>query len=592
MEINHKLGLLRNKMAEYRLDGYVVNNSDPHFSEYLPERFRQIRWLSNFSGSNALVFVTNNEALLWTDGRYYIQAERELAGSDFKMVKMATKGHLTLVEAIKKLLPSGRTLGVDANIISQKSYEEIEKVCEENEIELVDKYDLISEIWSDRPELSKNETFIHNVEFTGLTAKEKVELLREEMSKIGADSTVISSLVDIAWLYNLRGSDINNNPVITSYSVIDMDHAMFFIDSDKLTLDALEHLHSNEIDYLGYDEVFATVNNFKNQSIVLDKNNTARSIFKLIDDSNKIIDKRDLTSDLKAKKNETEIENQKNAYIKDGVALTKFIYWLKNHKDISRETEFTVGKKLEEFRKEQENYIMDSFDTIAGYQENGAMMHYRAEEETAKKLKNEGFLLVDSGGQYLDGTTDTTRTIALGKLTDEEIKDFTLVLKGHIDLLDTIFLEGTTGHALDAITRRPIWKERMDYKSGTGHGVGYFLGVHEGPQNISRKEGGAPLEEGMVVTVEPGIYKEGKYGIRTENVALVIKDEDTPDGQFFKFEVMSFVPIDIDAIDVELLDEDQKQYLNNYHKDVYNNLKDYLTREESKWLKDVTKPID
>ena len=594
MDTNHKLGLLRNKMAENRIDGYIVNNSDPHFSEYLPEKYKQIKWLTNFSGSNALVFVTNNEALLWTDGRYFIQAEKQLAGSDFKMVKMAISGEPTLLDAIKKLLPKGRTLGVDSNIISQKSYEEIEKVCNDQEITIVDNYDLISEIWQDRPELSSGQAFVHKVEYTGLTAKGKVDILKEKLEDEGADVTVISSLADIAWLYNLRGNDILNNPVVTSYAVVDKneEHAKFFIDYNKLSIETLEYLHENKIDYLGYDEVFATVNNFNNKAVILDKNNTARSIYKLIDDSNKIIDRRDLTTDIKAKKNETELKNQKNAYIKDGVAIAKFIYWLKHHEDISSETEFSVGQKLEEFRKEQDLYVEPSFDTIAAFKENGAMMHYKASEENSKQLENNGFLLVDSGGQYYDGTTDTTRTIALGELSDEEKKDFTLVLKGHIDILDTIFLEGTTGHALDAISRRPIWKHKMDYRSGTGHGVGFFLGVHEGPQNISRKAVDATLEEGMVITIEPGIYKEDKYGIRTENVAIVRKDEKTDDGQFYNFEVMSFVPIDIDAINPELLDDIQKDYLNNYHKEVFEKLTDYLTREESNWLKEVTKPLD
>ncbi len=593
MEINHKLGLLRNKMAENRLDGYIVTNSDPHFSEYLPERYKQIRWLTNFSGSNALVLVTNNEALLWTDGRYFIQAERQIAGSDFKMVKLSTPGHPTLNESIKKLLPHGRVLGVDSSIISEKAYEEIERVCKENDINLVDNFDLISEIWQDRPGLLKEKAYVHKIEYTGLSAKEKINFLKEKLDEEGADVIIISSLADIAWLYNLRGTDILNNPVVTSYAVVDKnkDQAQFFIDYDKLTLETLEYLHKNDIDHLGYDEIFATVNNLKNKSIILNKANTSRKINKLIDKSNRIINKVELTTNLKAKKNEVEIKNQKYAYIKDGVALTKFIYWLKNKADLKKETEYSIGEKLEDFRKEQENYVMASFDTIAAYKGNAAMMHYKADERESSKLANEGFLLVDSGGQYLDGTTDTTRTIALGLLSDEEKTDFTLVLKGHIDLMDTVFLENTTGHALDAISRRPIWKARMDYKSGTGHGVGFFLGVHEGPHSIHRTYVDAKLEPGMVVTIEPGIYKEGKHGIRTENVALVVIDENTSDGQFYRFEVISFVPIEREAIKVELLNEDQRNYLNAYHKMVYDNIHSYLTREESDWLKEVTKPI-
>lgn len=591
METNTRLGMLRRRMAEYRLDAYVVSNADPHFSEYLPDRYRQIKWLTNFSGSNALVLVTNSEALIWTDGRYFVQCEKEIAGSEFKMMKMATKGYPNIFECIEKLLPAGRSLGIDRNIVSQREYETYENICKKNDIVLVDEYDIISEIWEDRPEIVKEPAIIHDIKFAGYSPSQKIQQLREEMKKLGAEATIISSLEDIAWLFNLRGADIKNNPVVTAYAYVDMDAALLFIDQDKLSLDLLDYLHENQVDYLKYEEVFAKANTIRNKNVLLDKKSTARSIYKLIDSSNKIIDDVNITTKLKAIKNSVELENQKSAYIKDGVAITKFIYWLKHHENIESETEYTAGVKLEDFRKAQEYYTMPSFDTIAGYKENAAMMHYKAEEATAKHLGNEGFLLVDSGGQYFDGTTDTTRTIVLGKLTDEEKKDFTLTLKGHMDLMTTIFLEGTKGYALDAICRRPLWMNRSDYKCGTGHGVGYFLGVHEGPQSISPREGGAPLEAGMIVTIEPGVYKEGKHGIRTENVAVIVKDEENLDGQFLKFECISFVPIDIDAIDVSLLNEYDKKAINDYHKEVFEKISKYLTQEEAKWLEEVTRAI-
>lgn len=591
MNSNEKLGKMRNRMAEYRLDGYIVTNADPHFSEYLPEHYKEIRWLTGFTGSNALVFITNNEALMWTDGRYFIQAEKQLKDTDFKMVKMATKGHPNLYQAIKKLLPEGRRIGLDPNIVSQGTFEKIKKTCDEKNIEIVEEYDIISEIWTDRKIEKQEMPFIHDIKYAGKTPKEKLEDLRKKMDKLNGDVTVISTLEDIAWLYNIRGFDVKNNPVVTSYALVSKDEAILFIDENRLSIEIVEHLQKNGVDYLDYSEIFAAVNNLKNKNIILDKNNTSRKVFKLIDDSNEIINHINLTTELKAVKNDVEIKNQKYAYIKDGVALTKFIYWLKHHENLREENEYTAGEKLEDYRKEQEDYVMPSFDTIAAYKENGALMHYKAEKDDNKDLDNEGFLLVDSGGQYLDGTTDTTRTIVLGDLSDEEKRDFTLVLKGHLKLLNTIFLEGATGHALDAICRRPIWKELMDFKSGTGHGVGYFLGVHEGPQNISTVAKGAKLEEGMVVTIEPGIYKEGKHGIRTENVALVVDAGEAPDGQFFKFDVISFVPIDREAIVVELLDEEELEVLNNYHKMVYENLKDKLSDKESQWLKEVTEPL-
>lgn len=577
-------------MAEYRLDGYIVGNSDPHFSEYLPIDYKEIEWLTGFTGSNALVFVTHNDAFLWTDGRYFVQAEKELAGSEFQMVKMATKGNPTLNELIEKLLPEGRKLGINSLNTSQDFFENIKSTCDKNGIEIIEDYDLIGEIWQDRPKEEKELPFIHEEKFAGLSPKEKIELVRKKLDESKADVTVITTLEDIAWLYNIRGYDVKNNPVVTSYAFIDKEDAILFIDSERLSIELLEHLQTNGIEYLGYNEIFAKVNNLTEKKVYLDKKNTSRSIYKLIDHTNEVVDGINITTDLKAIKNDVEIENQKNAYIKDGVALTKFIYWIKNVANLEEETEYSVGEKLESFRKQQDHYKMPSFDTIAAYKENGAMMHYRAEKDS-KKLSNESFLLVDSGGQYLDGTTDTTRTISLGKLSEEEIKDFTLVLKGHLNLLSTIFLEGTTGHALDAISRRPIWANRMDYKSGTGHGVGYFLGVHEGPQNISRVFRKTELKPGMVVTVEPGIYKAGKYGIRTENVALVVEDMDTDDGQFFKFEIISFVPIDLEAVDKSLLNEEEKKALNNYHKEVYEKLNEFLTRKESQWLEEVTQPI-
>jgi Xaa-Pro aminopeptidase len=586
-----RLGYLRRRMAEYRLDAYIVGNSDPHFSEYLPTEYKEIEWLTGFTGSNALVFVTHNDAFLWTDGRYFVQAEKQLAGSEFQMVKIATKDNPTLTEMIEKLLPEGRKIGINSLTTSQEFFENIKKTCDKKKIDIIEDYDLITEIWEDRPVEEKEFPFIHEIEFAGFTPKEKIENLREKLKEKDADVTVISTLEDIAWLFNIRGFDVLNNPVVTSYALIDQENAIFFIDSDRLSMELLEHFQENGVDYLGYDEIFAKVNNLNNKKIYLDKKNTGRSLFKLINESNEVINGINLTTELKAIKNDIEIKNQKNAYIKDGVALTKFIYWLKNNPDIEKETEYSVGEKLGLFRKAQKYYQMPSFDTIAAYKENAAMMHYRAEKDS-KNLKNESFLLVDSGGQYLDGTTDITRTIALGKLSKEEIKDFTLVLKGHLNLLNTIFLEGTTGHALDAITRRPIWANRMDYKSGTGHGVGYFLGVHEGPQNISRVHRDAELEPGMIVTIEPGIYKAGKHGIRTENVVLVVEDEDTDDGQFYKFDVLSFAPVDRDAIDASLLTEEEKIVLNDYHNNVFKKLSRFLTREESQWLEEVTQPID
>ncbi|MDO5725187.1 MAG: aminopeptidase P family protein [Tissierellia bacterium] len=590
MNTNEKLKLLREKMKRYEIDAYIVPTSDPHKSEYLPEHFKTRQFISGFTGSQGTAVITMDKALVWADGRYFIQCEKEIAGTEFEMMKINTPGFPDYVEYLHKNLQKNDTVAFDGATFSQKDFEKLKSSLPD--VIILDELDLISEIWENRPQLSDAQIFIHEEKYTGLSAKEKIEIVREELKKIGADTFIISALEDICWLYNIRGRDIKNNPVVISYALIDRDYAYLFVDNKKLTIEVSEYLNSQGIEAEEYEYVFAHVNTIKNANIVLDKSIINRKLYKLIDKSNKIIDKTNITSDLKARKNDVELKNQIHAYLKDGVALTKFIYWVKNHKDKRELNEFDLAKTLEDFRREQEGFLETSFDTISAYGPNAAMMHYRANEDNFAKLKNKGLYLVDSGGQYFDGTTDITRTLVLGEITDEEKRDFTLALAGHIDLASTKFLHGVTGNSLDAICRRPMWNNFMDYKCGTGHGVGYFLGVHEGPhrlaQNLNDK---AVLDEGMVVTIEPGVYKKDKYGIRHENVYYIKKAEENEDGKFLEFIVMSLAPIDLEGIDKDLLTKAQIEFLNDYHKKVYRELKSYLTEEERIWLKESTREI-
>ena len=492
------------------ITAYIIPTSDPHQSEYVAEHYKSRTWISGFTGSAGTVVVTQYDAILWTDGRYFIQAENQLKGSEYKLFKMGVPGFPSYVEWLRDNLKFGDTIGFDGRVFSQSSVEKLEKEFECKGIKFIDQYDLIGEIWIDRPEIPKKEAFVHEVKYTGITGKEKIEKVREKMKEKDADYFLITSLDDIAWLYNIRGGDVENNPVVISYGLVSMDKAYLFVDKSKVGVEAEGFLNENGIEIKEYEEVVNLVSNIsKDSTILLDKNRINRWLYKEIPKECKIINHMDITTKLKAVKNGTEIENQRNAYIKDGVALTKFFYWLENNLGKIEITELSAEKKLEEFRKEQELFIEPSFGTISAYGPNAAMAHYSASETSNSTLQQKGLYLVDSGGQYLDGTTDTTRTIALGPITEEEKRDFTLTLKGHIALCNAKFLEGTTGYQLDIICRYPLWQEGLDFKHGTGHGVGFVLNVHEGPHRISSVYNDIALEKGMVVSVEPGVYKAG-----------------------------------------------------------------------------------
>ncbi|HSH35047.1 aminopeptidase P family N-terminal domain-containing protein, partial [Schnuerera sp.] len=494
--------------------------------------------------------------MLWTDGRYFIQAENQLAGSEIQLFKMGIPGFPTYMEWLKDNLNDGDAIGFNGKIFPQSDVKKLEKEVGDKKIKFVDEFDLVGELWTDRPAMPKSKAFVHDVEYTGKTAKEKIAEVRKEMEKKGADYFLLGSLDDVAWVYNIRGRDVVSNPVVISYGLISKNKAWLFVDKDKIDTNVESYLKENGIETDGYNNVIDYVKKIDEKSkVFIDPSRINRWLYKGIPEKCEIIEGTNITTNLKGIKNKIEIKNQKNAYIKDGVALVKFLYWLDENLGKIKITEVSAAEKLEEFRKEQDGFIEPSFATIAAYKENAAMMHYSAEEGKSNyELKREKMFLVDSGGQYYDGTTDITRTIVLGDITEEEKKDFTLTLKGHINLINARFLYGATGSSLDVLSRYPLWQEGLDYKCGTGHGVGFLLNVHEGPHRISTVPDKVKLEKGMVVTIEPGVYKAGKHGIRIENVAVVEEDIETEfGGKFMKFENISYCPIDLDGIDVDML---------------------------------------
>lgn len=592
MNINERLKRLRDLMEERKIDAYIEPTADPHQSEYVADYYKGRTFISGFTGSAGTVLVTKDKALLWTDGRYFIQAEREISDSEFELMKMNTLGFPTYMEYLADNLKDGNIIGYNGKTMDNKSIDDLKGQLGHENIVFEERYDLVGEIWEGRPRMNAGEAFALSEIYTGKSAGDKIQEVREEMKKKGADYFLLSSLDDIAWLYNIRGKDVANNPVIISYALVSKDNAYLFVDEEKINQEVRSFLKENGVEICKYDEVVDYVAKIDKESkVLLEKSKTNRWLSSSIPDQVKIIDAMNITTILKGIKNKVEIENQKMAYIKDGVALVKFFHWIDKNLGKLEISELSAEEKLFEFRKEQEDFLENSFDTISAYKDNAAMMHYSASPESNAVFEEKGLYLIDSGGQYFQGTTDITRTLALGPISDEERKDFTLTLKGHINLISARFLEGTSGHVLDVLCRYPLWQEGIDYKCGTGHGIGYLLNVHEGPHRFAVAPNTVALEKGMIITIEPGVYKAGSHGIRIENVVVVDKDIETDSGQFMNFETLSFVPIDLDAIDVDMLSEKEKTWLNDYHKKTYEKLSPYLNEEEKSWLEHETMSI-
>jgi Xaa-Pro aminopeptidase len=593
LNINEKLKELRKLMRDEGIDVYIEPSADPHQSEYLADYFKSRAYITGFTGSAGTALVTDKEAILWTDGRYFIQAENQIKDNEFKLYKMNTPGYPSLQEWLEENVKYGARIGLNGRIFSQGAVEKIEDGLKDKKVSIHHEDDLIGKIWDDRPHLPIRDAFMLGEEYSGKSTAEKIKEIRLEMEKKNATHFLLASLDDIAWLYNIRGWDVDNNPVLISYAMVTFDYAMLFVDERKIPESVKTDLYDSGVVLADYDSIDQHLGDLpKDSTIILQKDRVNTSLFHAIPKNCRIIDTDNMTTIMKGIKNPVEIKNQEEAYLKDCTALTGFFHWLHKEMDQREITEVEASERLLKFRMEQEGFLQPSFGTIAAYGPNGAMMHYSPDEASCALLQKKGLFLVDSGGQYYNGTTDITRTVALGELTDLEKRDFTLVLKGHINLLSSRFLHGTSGHVLDVLARQPLWKEGVDYKSGTGHGVGYLLNVHEGPHRIATAPNNVAMEPGMVVTVEPGVYREGMHGIRTENVAVVRKDMENESGTFLSFQLLSYCYIDRECIVPEMLTDDEKLWLDQYHMNVYEKLKNRLDQEVGEWLKDKTRPID
>ena len=595
--IKQRIENIRDLMKEKNIYAYIVPSSDYHQSEYVGDYFKSREFMSGFTGSAGTLIISMDEAGLWTDGRYFIQAENELKDSGIKLFKMGEEGVPTIEEYLLEKLPKNSTLGFDGRVMSVKEGQSLANKLAFKGINIEYKYDLVNDIWEDRCSLPTEKAFLLGVEYSGESFSDKLSRIRAVMKEKKATTHILASLDDIAWLFNIRGRDVKSNPVVLSYAVISIDSVYLFIDKNKIGEDIRAELSKENVQIKGYEEVYEFIKNIdENEVVLIDTSKVNYAIYNNIPSNVQKIEERNPSILFKSIKNEIELKNIRNSHIKDGVAFTKFMYWLKNNIGKIEITEISATQKLEEFRREQDKFIEPSFSTIAAYKDHAAMMHYSATEESNYKLEPRDLFLVDSGGQYFDGTTDITRTIALGPIPENVRKDFTNVVRGMIRLSKAKFLYGCRGYNLDILARGPLWEEGVDYKCGTGHGIGFVLNVHEGPNGFRWKvrediDDSCILEEGMVTTNEPGVYVENSHGIRIENEIVVRKAEKNEYGQFMDFEVITFAPIDLDAIDESLILKDEKVYLNNYHKQVYDKISPYLNEEEKQWLKTYTREV-
>ena len=595
MNTTDKIKAIQALMKENKIDCYYVPTADFHNSEYVGDYFKARAYLSGFSGSAGVMVIKQETAYLWTDGRYFIQAAKQLANSGIELMRMNEPGVLSVEEFLASHLPINGTMGFDGRVVMAKQFKAWKTLCQDKNISFVTTLDLVGQCWLDRPALPKESAYLLNEESVGETRKEKLNRLRVEMKKNKADIHFVATLDDLAWIFNLRGNDVLHSPVVLAYGLIEMDKATLFIDGDKLSNEVKMELSKDKIECLPYEDVYQVLTQIpENQLVMLDESNVNMLAVNSL--KAKIISCANPSMMFKAIKNNVELEHTRVAHIKDGVAVSKFMIWLK--KTIQTETlnEIQVADQLESYRRENKEMISLSFNTIAAYGANAASMHYSATPEQFATLKREGFLLVDSGATYFNGTTDITRTFALGECSEALKKDYTSVLKGMLSLSMAVFLYGVRGANLDVLARTPMWKRLLDYKCGTGHGVGHILNVHEGPNSFRWQTGGERgdsciLEEGMITTNEPGIYIDGSHGIRIENEMITKKKVFNEYGQFMEFETITFAPIDLDPVLPELLSQDEKDFLNAYHEEVYQKVSPYLNEEECKALRIYTRAI-
>jgi Xaa-Pro aminopeptidase len=591
-DISQRLADLRALMRREHLSAFIFPSTDPHQGEYVPDHWKGREFISGFNGSAGTAVVTMNAAALWTDSRYFLAAEEQLAGTEYQLMKLKIEGTPTIAEWLGKELQDTQSpeVGIDGMVNSANTVKAlISDLRQQGGITVRTNLDPLAQIWQQRPPIPKNAVELYPLEYAGENTHDKLRRIRKALRERHADGMLMSALDDIAWTLNLRGTDVHCNPVFVSYLLITSKDVTLYIHREKLTPEVLDYLKSEGVTADDYENVGKGLKNYFEYNILLDPDEVNYTLYKMV--SREKVEEESPVKRMKTIKNATEIEGFRRAMLRDGIALVKFLHWLKPAVEAGGQTEMSIDQKLTALRAEQPLYRDISFDTIAGYQAHGAIVHYEATAETDIPLKPEGFLLLDSGAQYLDGTTDVTRTIALGPVTDEQKKIYTLVLKGHIQIELCKFPSGSSGTQLDILARKDMWREGLNYLHGTGHGVGTYLNVHEGPHQIRMDWKSAPLVAGMTVTDEPGIYLAGKFGVRIENTLLITPYIKTEFGQFLQFESLTLCPIDTTPIIIEMLSPEERQWLNDYHQMVYNRLAPYLTHEEQEWLLGATKSI-
>ena len=589
--IKERMHALRMTFPPNYIKAFIIPSTDPHLSEYVAPHWMSREWISGFTGSAGTVVVLMNEAGLWTDSRYFLQAAKELEGSGITLYKEMLPETPSITKYLSQKLKPGESVSIDGKMFSVQQVEQMKEELAAYSLQVDLFGDPLKRIWKDRPSIPDSPAFVYDIEYAGKSCEEKVAAIRAELTKKGAYALFLSALDEIAWTLNLRGNDVHCNPVVVSYLLITQDDVIYFISPEKVTKEVNEYLKEQHVKLKNYDEVETYLNTFTGRNILIDPKKTNFAIYSAINPKCNIIRGESPVALLKAIRNEQEIAGIHAAMQRDGVALVKFLKWLEEAVPSGKETELSVDRKLHEFRAAQPLYMGESFDTIAGYKEHGAIVHYSATPESDVPLQPKGFLLLDSGAQYLDGTTDITRTIALGELTEEEKTDYTLILKGHIALAMAKFPVGTRGAQLDVLARMPIWKYGMNFLHGTGHGVGHFLSVHEGPQSIRMNENPVVLQPGMVTSNEPGVYKAGSHGIRTENLVLTVPAGEGMFGKYLKFETLTLCPICRKGIIKELLTAEEIGWLNDYHRTVYEKLSPDLNNDEREWLKEACKAV-
>lgn len=587
---------LRKMMKENGVAYYYITTADYHASEYADDYFKEREFMSGFTGSNGNLLIGADMAGLWTDGRYFIQAEKELEGSGIELFRMAEEGVPTTLEYLEQNMKEGEVLAFDGRTVATRLGQQMEEMAAKKQGKVLYQVDYVDALWTDRPARKCNEAFVLDEKICGKTVAEKLDMVREAMAKDKCQNLVLSKMDDIMWLFNIRGGDVACNPVALSYAVVTKDNSYLFLQEKAVSEELKAWIAERPVVLCDYEKIMDFL---KEQSwdgaVLLDKENISYAIYKVVKEQAEVVLGVNPTELLKSMKNEVELQMMREVYLKDSLVVCRFMKWIKENIGKIPMTEVSAAEYMDNLRRETEGFLDLSFPTICGYKENAAMMHYQATEDNHKELAPEGMLLIDCGGQYIGGTTDVTRTFALGSVTEEMKQHYTAVAMGMLRLSNANFLYGCTGRNLDILARGPLWDMNIDYKCGTGHGIGYILNVHEGPQNVrwrfleGMKE--VPLEEGMVLSNEPGVYIAGSHGIRTENIMVTKNGEKNGDGQFMHFESLTFAPIDLDLIDTSIMERKDIANLNRYHKEVYEKISPFMTEEEAAWLKEVTREV-